>query len=176
MRWRVTSTAPVIEGLPIVRLPDIRRRVLLPHPVPAVWTALTDPDALADWLMPNHFRAEIGHRFLLRTEPRPGFDGVVHAEVVELEPMSRMVAGGAARGARPAAAGRALARRGEVRLVGEDRAARSRGARARRARGDAAAPLAPRPGRRRRRGLTGDDEVAIEPFDAVPFSLARLRD
>jgi len=56
-----------------------------------VWRALTEPELLARWLMPNDFVAEVGHRFTFRTEPGPGFDGVVHCEVLELEPPSRLV-------------------------------------------------------------------------------------
>ncbi|MEV6344326.1 SRPBCC domain-containing protein [Actinoplanes sp. NPDC051851] len=58
----------------------------LPHPPEKVWRALTDPERLAGWLMPNDFVPEIGHRFTFHTEPRPGFDGVVHCEVLALEP------------------------------------------------------------------------------------------
>ena len=68
----------------------ITREVVLPHPRAAVWTALTDPDALADWLMPNDFRAELGHRFTLRTDPAPGFDGVIRCEVLEVRAPERL--------------------------------------------------------------------------------------
>jgi uncharacterized protein YndB with AHSA1/START domain len=56
------------------------------HPVERVWKALTDPGALAEWLMPNDFKAELGHRFTFRTDPVPPyFDGIVRCEVVELD-------------------------------------------------------------------------------------------
>jgi uncharacterized protein YndB with AHSA1/START domain len=60
----------------------------LPHPPGRVWRALTDPDLLARWLMPNDFAPVVGHRFTFHTTPRPadGFDGVVHCEVLDLEP------------------------------------------------------------------------------------------
>ena len=57
----------------------------LPHPPARVWRALTDPDRLARWLMPNDFAAVVGHRFTFRTDPRPGFDGIVHCEVLAME-------------------------------------------------------------------------------------------
>jgi uncharacterized protein YndB with AHSA1/START domain len=63
---------------------------LYPYPVDQVWAALTDPEAIADWLMPNDFRPEVGHRFTFRTKPGPGFDGIVHCEVVELEAPRRL--------------------------------------------------------------------------------------
>jgi uncharacterized protein YndB with AHSA1/START domain len=56
-----------------------------PHPVPAVWEALTDPAALSAWLMPNDFVATVGHRFQL--DARPGFD-LIPGEVLDVEPPS----------------------------------------------------------------------------------------
>lgn len=56
------------------------------HPVEQVWKALTDPAALAEWLMPNDFKPELGHQFTFRTDPVPPyFDGIVHCEVVDLD-------------------------------------------------------------------------------------------
>lgn len=62
-----------------------------PHAPEKVWHALTDPALLAEWLMPNDFEPRVGHRFTFRTEPAPGFDGIVHCEVLELAPPRRMV-------------------------------------------------------------------------------------
>ncbi|MFL6053299.1 MAG: SRPBCC domain-containing protein [Actinoallomurus sp.] len=66
----------------------IRVDEFLAHPPARVWHALTDPAMLARWLMPNDFQPVVGHRFTFRTHPRPnsGFDGVVHCEVLALEP------------------------------------------------------------------------------------------
>jgi len=60
----------------------------LAQPPDQVWHALTDPDLLARWLMPNDFRAAVGHQFTFRTEPVPqhGFDGIVHCQVLDLDP------------------------------------------------------------------------------------------
>lgn len=66
-------------------LKTIRRTRRFSHPREMVWRALTDSEALSAWLMPNDFRAEIGHRFTFRTDPAPGFDGTVHAEVLALD-------------------------------------------------------------------------------------------
>jgi uncharacterized protein YndB with AHSA1/START domain len=65
----------------------VRVDQFLAQPPARVWRALTDPDLLARWLMPNDFRPVVGHRFSFRTEPRPeaGFDGVAHCQVLELE-------------------------------------------------------------------------------------------
>jgi uncharacterized protein YndB with AHSA1/START domain len=70
---------------------DIDQTVLYSHPVERVWAALTSSSALAAWLMPNDFKPVIGHHFSFRTRPAPGFDGIVHCQVVEMEPPSRMV-------------------------------------------------------------------------------------
>ena len=58
------------------------------RPVQRVWQALTDPDLLARWLMPNDFKPVVGHQFTFRTEPVPqhGFDGIVYCQVLALDP------------------------------------------------------------------------------------------
>lgn len=53
------------------------------HSVDAVWAALTDPAALAAWLMPNDFSPVVGHRF--RLDARPDL-GIIDAEVLQVEP------------------------------------------------------------------------------------------
>lgn len=60
----------------------------LSRPPDQVWRALTDPDLLARWLMPNDFRPAVGHQFTFRTDPVPeyGFDGIVHCQVLDLDP------------------------------------------------------------------------------------------
>jgi len=55
-----------------------------------VWECLTDPGMLADWLMPNDFRAKLGHEFTFKTKGRPGFDGTVYCKVLMLEPTQRL--------------------------------------------------------------------------------------
>ena len=54
----------------------IRTDSFFPHPPEKVWRALTDPQLLAAWLMPNDFEPRVGHRFTFRTDPVPahGFD------------------------------------------------------------------------------------------------------
>ena len=54
-----------------------------PHPVTAVWSALTDSAALAGWLMPNDFAPIPGRRFQLDARPHFGF---IAGEVLEVEP------------------------------------------------------------------------------------------
>ncbi|HYX70932.1 MAG TPA: SRPBCC domain-containing protein [Terriglobales bacterium] len=69
---------------------DLRFEATYPHPPERVWRALTEREALAAWLMENDFEPRLGHRFTFRTKPAPGFDGVVHCEVTELEPPRRL--------------------------------------------------------------------------------------
>jgi uncharacterized protein YndB with AHSA1/START domain len=62
----------------------------LRHPPEKVWRALTEPELIAAWLMPNDFRLQIGHRFTMRTRPAAGFDGVVDCEVLAVETNRRL--------------------------------------------------------------------------------------
>lgn len=66
----------------------VRVDEFLPHTPARVWRALTDPELIARWLMPNDFAPAVGHRFTFRTDPRPnaGFDGIVRCEVLASEP------------------------------------------------------------------------------------------
>lgn len=66
----------------------IRVDQFLAHPPARVWRALTDPEMLGRWLMPNDFRPVLGHRFTFRTDPIPAtdFDGVVVCQVLAVEP------------------------------------------------------------------------------------------
>lgn len=66
----------------------IRLDQFIPHPPAKVWRALTEPELVARWLMPNDFKLEVGHRFTFTTSPKKqvGFDGVVYCEVLEFEP------------------------------------------------------------------------------------------
>ena len=70
---------------------DLRFVVEYRYPPEKVWSALTDSSAIAEWLMQNDFEARLGHCFTLRAKPMPGWDGLVHCEVLELEPPRRMV-------------------------------------------------------------------------------------
>jgi uncharacterized protein YndB with AHSA1/START domain len=60
-------------------------------PPEKVWRALTEPALLQRWLMPNDIVPIVGHQFTFRTQPAPGFDGVVHCEIVEADAPKRLV-------------------------------------------------------------------------------------
>jgi uncharacterized protein YndB with AHSA1/START domain len=58
----------------------------LPHAPEKVWRALTDPALLAEWLLPVvDLRLEPGAEFTFKTQPYPGWDGVVNCRLVEIE-------------------------------------------------------------------------------------------
>jgi uncharacterized protein YndB with AHSA1/START domain len=63
----------------------------LPHPPEKVWRALTDAAVLGSWLMPIDFRSVVGHRFTFRAQPMPGWDGIVHCEVRQVDAPRRLV-------------------------------------------------------------------------------------
>jgi uncharacterized protein YndB with AHSA1/START domain len=62
----------------------------LPYPPEQVWRALTEPQLLAAWLMPNDIKPQVGHRFTFKAAPMPGWDGIVHCEVLLVEPHRRL--------------------------------------------------------------------------------------
>ena len=63
----------------------------LKHPPEKVWRALTDPALLSEWLLPAiGFRPEAGASFALKTQPQPGWDGVVRCRVLESEPPRKL--------------------------------------------------------------------------------------
>jgi len=54
----------------------------MPHPPAKLWRALTQPQLIAEWLMKNDFKPQVGHRFNLRGE----WGGVLDCEVLVVEP------------------------------------------------------------------------------------------
>jgi uncharacterized protein YndB with AHSA1/START domain len=70
---------------------DVSYEELLPHPIEAVWAALTDPESISDWLMATSgFWPDAGCRFRMKTR-RLSTTGWVDAEVIEIDPPQRMV-------------------------------------------------------------------------------------
>ena len=63
----------------------------LPHAPEKVWRALTDPDLLAEWLLPViGLKLERGAAFTFKTQPVGGWDGVVHCRIAEIETQRRL--------------------------------------------------------------------------------------
>ena len=69
----------------------LRKERFYPHPPEDVWTALTDPRALAEWLMPNNFEPVVGRVFRFHVDPMPGFSGISECTVLEVVPPKRLV-------------------------------------------------------------------------------------
>jgi uncharacterized protein YndB with AHSA1/START domain len=58
----------------------------LPHSPEKVWRALTDPKLLSEWLLPAiGFKLEPGNMFTFKTQPHPGWDGIVNCKMLEIE-------------------------------------------------------------------------------------------
>jgi uncharacterized protein YndB with AHSA1/START domain len=76
-----------VTGQQTARWHVLRVEQLLPCPPGRVWRALTDPDLIARWLMPNDFKLEAGHRFAISNDPirRCGLGGTGHCEVLAFE-------------------------------------------------------------------------------------------
>lgn len=67
--------------------PTIAIDQFFPYPPARVWRALTDPELLTRWLMPNDFQLKVGHRFTFQGTPMPKvkFSGIVQCEVLTFE-------------------------------------------------------------------------------------------
>lgn len=63
------------------------------HSPEAVWAYLTESALLAQWLMANDFKLELGHQFQFKTKPKIpiGFDGTVYGEVLAFTPFEKLV-------------------------------------------------------------------------------------
>jgi uncharacterized protein YndB with AHSA1/START domain len=71
---------------------DIAVEAILPYPIDVVWQAMTDPTALADWVMPvDGFAPVVGQRFRFLSKPMPGWDGVINCQVLAVAAHERLV-------------------------------------------------------------------------------------
>lgn len=69
----------------------IEMETFYPHKREHVWDALTDSNAIKQWLMDNDFKPVVGHRFQFRAKPQPKWRGIVDGEVLAVEKPSRLV-------------------------------------------------------------------------------------
>jgi uncharacterized protein YndB with AHSA1/START domain len=74
----MTSEAPETRSVVVER--DV------PFSPERIWRALTQPHLIEAWLMKNDFKPVAGHRFNLRSDPRPDSSIVIDCEVVAVEP------------------------------------------------------------------------------------------
>lgn len=71
---------------------SFRRVATYKHGIEDVWAALTDPYALAEWLMPvTAFEPKVGARFRFQFDPeRLCPSGIADCEILEAEPPHRL--------------------------------------------------------------------------------------
>jgi len=73
---------------------SIVTRLELEHSPAKVWRALTQPELLAQWLLPvegNALELRVGEEFTYRTQPHPGWDGTVNCRLLRIEPERELV-------------------------------------------------------------------------------------
>jgi uncharacterized protein YndB with AHSA1/START domain len=63
----------------------------LHHSPEKVWRALTDPVLLTEWLLPVvGLKLEPGAAFTFKTQPYPGWDGIVNCRTLEIEAQRKL--------------------------------------------------------------------------------------
>ncbi len=70
---------------------DLKFERVYPHPPEVLWRALTQRNALGDWLMQTDFVAEPGRSFWMRCEREDGSTEQYRCQVLALEPSRRML-------------------------------------------------------------------------------------
>ena len=71
----------------------IYKEISMPQPPDQVWRAISNRDALADWMYPNDFEPRVGHQFSFHVPAKPevGFEGlVVSCEVLKCDPPNQL--------------------------------------------------------------------------------------
>jgi uncharacterized protein YndB with AHSA1/START domain len=61
-----------------------------PYPPEKLWRALTQSALIEEWLTSNDFQPIVGHRFQLRAQPSPHWNGITDCEVLVVEPPKRL--------------------------------------------------------------------------------------
>ncbi len=62
----------------------------MPYPAEKIWRALTEGSLIDEWLMKNDFKPEVGHQFQFRSNPVPGWNGIIDSRVLMVEPTTRL--------------------------------------------------------------------------------------
>ncbi len=63
----------------------------LQHAPAKVWRALTEPELLAEWLLPVlDLKLAPGAAFTFKTQPYPGWDGTVNCRMLEIEAQKKL--------------------------------------------------------------------------------------
>lgn len=70
----------------VVSKPQIQIKRVYNHHIHKIWSALTEPAALAEWLMKtNDFALKVGHKFQFQDKPQGGWDGIVNCEILSVD-------------------------------------------------------------------------------------------
>lgn len=81
----------MVTDKPVAQSESLSLEFELRHSPEKVWRALTDPDLLAEWLLPViGFEARPGAAFTFKTQAYPGWDGTVSCRMLEIEAPRRI--------------------------------------------------------------------------------------
>jgi len=56
-----------------------------------LWSAITDSNKLAKWVLENDFKPVVGHRFQFRAQPNEYWDGIIDGEVLVVDEENRLL-------------------------------------------------------------------------------------
>jgi uncharacterized protein YndB with AHSA1/START domain len=65
---------------------NIKHTFFFPNSPEDIWEYLTKSELIAQWLMENNFKLEVGYDFQFNTKPiiKFGFDGKIYCKVLEI--------------------------------------------------------------------------------------------
>jgi len=71
---------------------EITQKWFFKHQPREVWDYLTKPELIEQWLMKTDFQPIVGHKFRFTFTPKPDskYEGIVHCEVLEVKPFTRL--------------------------------------------------------------------------------------
>jgi uncharacterized protein YndB with AHSA1/START domain/DNA-binding transcriptional ArsR family regulator len=70
--------------------PDVSLDFQFTSSIEKVWSALTDSNTLAKWIMENDFKPVVGHKFQFRTNPTEWWNGIIDCEVLEVDEPNKL--------------------------------------------------------------------------------------
>jgi uncharacterized protein YndB with AHSA1/START domain len=69
----------------------IRHSILINAPIKTVWRVLTTPEQVAVWVGAIGFQPQVGAKFEFHAPPQGDWNGITYSEVLEIEPLRRLV-------------------------------------------------------------------------------------
>ena len=71
---------------------EITQKWFFQQAPPDVWEYLTKPELIEQWLMKTDFQPIKGHkfRFTFQAKPDSKYEGIVHCEVIEVKPFTKL--------------------------------------------------------------------------------------